>query len=465
MLKTLSSRKWAAQFFPVIKIAGDAAVRAPVALNKAVCLIGRRLGVHLPLDSTKVSKVHALIVRHRDGVYIRDLASRNHTYVNDEAVTEAELANGDVVRIGPFSLNCASGFDGSAETIETAAAAAAAAAHDPPEAALQTVGEGTRIALAARRAILIGQRDECDLTLADDPRVAPVHAVVFEMNGRRFLRDLNSSAGAFVNNQSVRQQELAAGDEIRIGRTRIRYEVEGVSAPDEPTRGRKAQAPFEQGIDLSELDDADRISLDDDDSSGEGDDVEAIDPIDPIDHPLAAPQASDAPDGEQRIALETGESVPGVIDQGMQAVTLAKVDPDSSRPVAAAEPDIVSIPLPTGGGLEWTQPDRPAPLPPLAPLPGTETASADGDGGDDPDRALAAQLVHPFAGEEPHDLQRTADPQSPPPPPGHDDDPAHRKLDRIVSELSDKVEELKTVWDNVRPDEEDAEIKNDESND
>src|SRR5688572_26752646 len=103
MSVTFASKHGAARYLPILKIAGDAAVRAPVALNKAVCVIGRRWGVHPPLASKLVSKLHALIVRERDGVYVRDLASRNHVFVNDQPVRETDLTTGDVVRVGPYA--------------------------------------------------------------------------------------------------------------------------------------------------------------------------------------------------------------------------------------------------------------------------------------------------------------------------------------------------------------------------
>src|SRR5688500_19584542 len=101
MSVTFTSKHGAAGFFPVLKVAGDAAMRAPVALTKAVCIVGRHLGVHLPLANKKVSKLHALIVKERDRVYIRDLASRNHLLVNGQPVREADLGTGDVVGVGP----------------------------------------------------------------------------------------------------------------------------------------------------------------------------------------------------------------------------------------------------------------------------------------------------------------------------------------------------------------------------
>jgi len=211
MLKPLSSKAWAAKYFPVIKIAGDPTVKAPVALNKSVCVIGRRLGVHLPLNSTKVSKVHALIVRQRNNVYIRDLASRNHVYVNGLAVRETDLDTGDSVKVGPYTLHCESGFTQSAQV----AARPTPPPVPAPDATLQIVGEDAPRPLEGR-ALLIGQREDCDLVL-DDQRVSPVHAVIFELDGKHVLRDLNWLFNATQSSIDFDEDPVLSGSVINYG--------------------------------------------------------------------------------------------------------------------------------------------------------------------------------------------------------------------------------------------------------
>jgi pSer/pThr/pTyr-binding forkhead associated (FHA) protein len=336
-------------------------------------------------------------------VYVRDLASRNHLYVNDEQVTEAELKDGDAVRVGPFTLQCASGFGGEdgAAAEETGPGVAPGA----PRAALEVVGEETRRVPLGARTALIGNRDDCELSLADE-RVAPVHAVVFELDGKHVLRDLNSSAGTFVNNERIHQEELAPGDEIRIGRVRVKYAVDGM--PAAPEEEEEEEAPVARAIDLSELDEEDEgpIAV-----AGE----EEAEAEDPPDHPLTTPVVA-LPALEDLVELEE-VSVPGVIDSGVSAVTVEPICPEEK----ASSPDVASIPLPTSGGLEWSQEDRPAPL---QPLPGAEPGFEEGAG--DPDRPAAEDGERREAGE-----------------------PA-RKLDQIVADLADKVAELETTWREVK---------------
>src|SRR3954468_18573423 len=157
---TFSSKNAAAQLYPVLKIAGDADHRPPVALDKPVCVIGRRWGVNLSLTAQTVSNLHALIVRERNRVYIRDLASRNRVFVNGQPVRETDLAPGDVVGVGPYQLHCDAGFDERANP-------SARRAQAPPAALELALAGGARLTLD-HRAVLIGRRPDCDLALPRD---------------------------------------------------------------------------------------------------------------------------------------------------------------------------------------------------------------------------------------------------------------------------------------------------------
>ncbi|MFH1017504.1 MAG: FHA domain-containing protein [Pseudomonadota bacterium] len=67
-------------------------------------LIGRK-EVDFSLKDPDVSRKHALIERQPTGqVVIRDLASRNGTYVNDRRVSNCVLSKGDHVRLGRTTL-------------------------------------------------------------------------------------------------------------------------------------------------------------------------------------------------------------------------------------------------------------------------------------------------------------------------------------------------------------------------
>ncbi len=68
-------------------------------------VIGRVASCNITFVDDMVSREHAQIEPTKDGrLRIRDLGSRNKTYVNGQLVTETVLAGGDVVRIGDHVL-------------------------------------------------------------------------------------------------------------------------------------------------------------------------------------------------------------------------------------------------------------------------------------------------------------------------------------------------------------------------
>jgi EAL domain-containing protein (putative c-di-GMP-specific phosphodiesterase class I) len=69
--------------------------------------IGRSPGLELVLPSHTVSKTHAEIYGGGEGLRIRDLKSRNGTFVNREPVTDTELRDGDILHVGDFEFRLA----------------------------------------------------------------------------------------------------------------------------------------------------------------------------------------------------------------------------------------------------------------------------------------------------------------------------------------------------------------------
>jgi DNA-binding CsgD family transcriptional regulator len=80
----------------------------------------------LPADAT-LSRLHAVFERYPSGWCVRDLDSRNGTYVNGERIRlERPLRHGDEVRVGSSRLRYRN-------DVPAAASAATAAAEPPPE--------------------------------------------------------------------------------------------------------------------------------------------------------------------------------------------------------------------------------------------------------------------------------------------------------------------------------------------
>jgi len=64
--------------------------------------IGRAAGLHMVLTHEHVSKAHAEIYSDGVALRVRDLRSRNGTFLNQQPVTDAALHEDDLLRIGPY---------------------------------------------------------------------------------------------------------------------------------------------------------------------------------------------------------------------------------------------------------------------------------------------------------------------------------------------------------------------------
>ncbi|HEX8524933.1 MAG TPA: FHA domain-containing protein [Tepidisphaeraceae bacterium] len=223
---------------PVLRVVGEDDRPKTVTLDRSVVVVGRQAPAHLPLPAKQVSKLHALILREQGRVYLRDLASTNGVQINGSTVREVGLADADQVRIGAYTLQCESGF-GRGTAKKNGKGLDATDPSGLPAAEL--VGETTRFELPRdRKTFLIGRRGGCELKL-DDSSVAPVHAAVYEMDGRRFVHDLNSPAGVTINGEKTRRGELHPGDELRVGDVALRYRA--VETADEVPATDVAEAP------------------------------------------------------------------------------------------------------------------------------------------------------------------------------------------------------------------------------
>lgn len=239
-LPSLASRT-AARRWPVLRPLEPAAPRL-ISVDRCACVVGARAPVHLHLASRRVSRAHALLVNDGGRVFVRDLASTNGVRVNGAPVREAELRRFDTLRVGPFLLSCHGNF-------EAAGPAAFGGDADAPEAELVSNHSTRRIGLRSR-VVLIGRRRACDVVLPDRV-ISRAHAVIFRRDGRRFVRDLSSKYGTYLNGERVREAELHPGDEIGVGPHTLRYRVR-TAAPPRPAPAAAAH-DFAADVSLADL--------------------------------------------------------------------------------------------------------------------------------------------------------------------------------------------------------------------
>jgi two-component system response regulator HydG len=103
-------------------------VGAQFALDpQAETRVGRGVDCQILLNDPRCSRVHACIVQRGDQWWVRDEGSTNGTFLNGQKVDEAQLASGNLLRIGPAEFE----FHGADQT--------PAAADEQEERATQTI--------------------------------------------------------------------------------------------------------------------------------------------------------------------------------------------------------------------------------------------------------------------------------------------------------------------------------------
>jgi pSer/pThr/pTyr-binding forkhead associated (FHA) protein len=71
-------------------------------LPSAVTFIGRRQDCDLCIPLSMVSRRHCEVYSEFNKIMVRDLKSRNGTFVNHESIEEAQVKAGDTLRVGPI---------------------------------------------------------------------------------------------------------------------------------------------------------------------------------------------------------------------------------------------------------------------------------------------------------------------------------------------------------------------------
>lgn len=67
-------------------------------------LVGRDPSVEFPIEEYVISRRHAKLEKRDDGFHIKDVGSKNGTFVNGKAVSEARLQDGDRISLGTIVL-------------------------------------------------------------------------------------------------------------------------------------------------------------------------------------------------------------------------------------------------------------------------------------------------------------------------------------------------------------------------
>jgi diguanylate cyclase (GGDEF)-like protein len=100
---------------------------------------------------------------------------------------------------------------------------------------------GRRFELTTQE-VSIGRADTCTICVNTD-QVSRRHATVQHVLGKYYIVDMRSTNGTFVNEQKVERAKLVDGDQIRVGKTVIKY-----------TESHVEQRYFEHAFNLASMD-------------------------------------------------------------------------------------------------------------------------------------------------------------------------------------------------------------------
>ncbi len=198
-------------------VEGLCAGRTGMILTKRQTTIGRDEDCDIILDGETVSRYHCEIILWGSVYVLRD-SSRNGSYINGERVSQAQLRDGDQVRIGQNILlvHFSSGVNTSLITNKpTAPHPLPPAIELKPHIVVKGLEEGVTQPFSEDR-ITIGRRSENHVVLEDD-NISRQHLTIERRDGQYFVCDLGSANGVFLNDQRADCAQLNDGDRLRVG--------------------------------------------------------------------------------------------------------------------------------------------------------------------------------------------------------------------------------------------------------
>jgi pSer/pThr/pTyr-binding forkhead associated (FHA) protein len=210
----------------------------------SVISIGRDPASDVALADPAVSGIHAQLAEHEGELYVRDLGSRNGTYVNALLVsTPHALRDGDVIHVGETDLM----FHAPAGAAPPPARAPAPVPTTPPPAPAMpptpvpaapqrefrlVVEAGPSVGNAFRLAppeVVVGRNPDAAIVLSD-PTVSWQHARLTAHAAAWTIADLGSTNGTRVNGERIepnRETPIDPGAEVRLGDVVLRFEASG----------------------------------------------------------------------------------------------------------------------------------------------------------------------------------------------------------------------------------------------
>jgi pSer/pThr/pTyr-binding forkhead associated (FHA) protein len=203
-------------------------------------LVGRHPKADVVLDHWQISQRHAYLQVLDGKVFGVDLGSRTGMSWDDGPRRSGWLDPGQAVRIGPFDVRLLRGTPP-----DSSPTAGTSVARPPlPGVSLEFLNVAAQRPpwRVAHALTLVGQSPECKIRLAA-PTVSRFHASLVHTPRGVWVIDLLGKEGITVNGAALRFAKLEDGDELEIGKFRIRVHYDrapaaGLHSPDLPDPAR-----------------------------------------------------------------------------------------------------------------------------------------------------------------------------------------------------------------------------------
>jgi uncharacterized protein YjbI with pentapeptide repeats/pSer/pThr/pTyr-binding forkhead associated (FHA) protein len=249
----------------------------------------KRSDVAIPQDE-RLTSLHFEVECRGRKCLLRDMGSRNGTFLNDLRIEEAELQNGDLIRAGTTSFRVGlvecdptgkpanpifrvdPGQDFSSQSHISLRShfelkEDLGEQHDSDESepvvdqmrVVLTIAEQKAVVQESRvmswfgagQSVIVGRAaDKADMAIQEDQLMSGAHFEVSCDGHRCRLRDLNSRNGTYVNGHSVDEVVVCNGDVILAGRTTFAINIVGGAAPQQTLDFATAPMTFSEEPDV-----------------------------------------------------------------------------------------------------------------------------------------------------------------------------------------------------------------------
>ncbi len=210
---------------------------------KGLVKVGREKDRDLALDSSEISREHALIELSGDTLTVRDQGSANGTFVNGKRITESALRDGDELKFDVIAFR----VQGPSDPAKTAVRAAVGEGATPARASTGPGGTSVMPCLGAKLVITgdpspgksfplqsdvvtIGRIYPNQIVI-DDPTLSSNHAEIVREGTAWKIVDKGSTNGTFVNGKRTAAATLKNGDAVALGKVAMRFEDPASGSP------------------------------------------------------------------------------------------------------------------------------------------------------------------------------------------------------------------------------------------